>query len=61
LFELPPDLRDKIYDAMSLTFHLNQTYKYTDQGVTLAKNLEKLLNEIIPQLEAYLKKRTDIS
>ena len=55
LFKLPPELRNQLYDAFSLTFYLNQRFGYSDQGVTLAEKLEKLLDNIIPQLSEYLK------
>lgn len=55
LFELPIELRNQIYEAFSLTFYLNQEFEYTDQGVTLAEKLEKLLENIIPQLKKHLK------
>ena len=56
LFEFPAELRNKLYEAVSLSFYLNQTYKYTDKGVTLAEKLEKLLEDIIPKFRQYLKK-----
>jgi hypothetical protein len=57
LFELPAELRNQLYDAISLIFYLNQTFNYTNRGVSLAEKLEKLLENIIPQFREHLKNK----
>ena len=53
LFDLPPELRNKIYDAQTITSYLYETRSTGNRAGQIGE-LRKILEDIIPKLKKYL-------